>query len=212
MNTSCAAGTGMCGPSSRYMPGSRAVDIWIAAFAAMTKSGIHRALFGFMLCGIATLSLAGKPVTIPEGILELEAYPAPALALADIDAAPYDLRDDKGSVVFVHFWASWCGPCREEMPAIQRMAARLEREGLKIAMVNTAEDEDTVFSFLAAYAPETRALMDRDGQVTEAWAPRGLPATYLVDRDGRVRYQALGGRPWDEAAYLDFLRSLLKEK
>lgn len=52
--------------------------------------------------------------------------------------------------------------------------------------------------------------MDRDGQRTEAWQPRGLPATYLVDREGLVRYQVLGGRPWDEPAYLDFLRHLLK--
>lgn len=170
----------------------------------------RRHCLGFMLYCLGAGALAGEPATIPEGILKLEPYPAPALALQDIDAAPYDLRDDKGSVVFVHFWASWCGPCREEMPAIQRMADVLEKEGLKIAMVNTAEDEDTVFSFLAAYAPDARPLMDRDGQVTEAWAPRGLPATYLVDRDGRVRYQALGGRPWDEKAYLEFLRALMQ--
>lgn len=168
--------------------------------------------FGFILYCMSALALAGEPANLPDGILKLEPYPAPMLALADIDAAPYDLREDKGSVVFVHFWASWCGPCREEMPAIQRMAAVLEQEGLKIAMVNTAEDEDTVFSFLAAYAPELRPLMDGDGQVTEAWGPRGLPATYLVDRNGQVRYQALGGRPWDETAYMDFLRALLKEK
>ncbi len=172
----------------------------------------RRHCLGLMLYCLSTWALAAEPADIPAGLLKLEPYAAPALALKDIDAAPYDLREDKGSVVFVHFWASWCGPCREEMPAIQRMAAALEPEGLKIAMVNTAEDEDTVFSFLAAYAPDTRALMDRDGQVTEAWSPRGLPATYLVDRNGQVRYQALGGRPWGEAAYLDFLRGLLKEE
>jgi hypothetical protein len=75
-------------------------------------------------------------------------------------------------------------------------------------LVNTAEDEDTLFTFLAATAPGLRSLMDRDGLVTEAWEPRGLPATYLVDPEGRLRYQALGGRPWDEAVYLEFLRGL----
>lgn len=98
------------------------------------------------------------------------------------------------------------------MPAIQRMAEILEPEGIKIALINTAEDEDTVFSFLATLAPDMRALMDLDGQATEAWKPRGLPATYLVDQQGKVRYQALGGRAWDEAAYLDFLRTLMAEQ
>lgn len=166
--------------------------------------------YGCILYCLSALALAGEPASLPEGILKLEPTPAPLLQLQDIDAAPYDLSDDKGSVVFVHFWASWCGPCRKEMPAIQRMAAALEPEGLKIAMINTAEDEDTVFSFLATYAPELRPLMDRNGQVTEAWEPRGLPATYLVDRSGQVRYQALGGRAWDDAAYMQFLRTLLE--
>lgn len=163
----------------------------------------------FMLMPVMTAG--AQDVNPPPGILALAPYPAPTLHLDDIDGEPYDLKDQIGYVVFVHFWASWCGPCRKEMPAIRRMAASLEREGLRIAMINTAEDEDTVFSFLAEYAPDAHPLMDRDGQVTEAWEPRGLPATYLVDRKGKVRYQALGGRPWDEPAYLAFLRSLLKE-
>lgn len=166
-------------------------------------------LAALLLFAQALVHAAEAPAT-PPGILVLDPYPAPTLRLDDIDGTPYDLGDHAGEVVFVHFWASWCGPCRKEMPAIRRMAAVLEKEGLAIAMINTAEDEDTVFSFLAEYAPDARPLMDRDGQVTEAWEPRGLPATYLVDRDGTVRYQALGGRPWDEPAYLEFLRGLLK--
>lgn len=171
----------------------------------------RRQCFGVLLACL-TATAVGADKALPEGILELEPYPAPMLRLADIDGVAYDVNEDADAVVFVHFWASWCGPCRKEMPAIQRMAAVLEPEGLKIAMINTAEDEDTVFSFLAEYAPDLHPLMDRDGQVTEAWEPRGLPATYLVDRRGQVRYQALGGRPWDETAYLNFLRGLLKDE
>jgi len=146
---------------------------------------------------------------LPAGIIALQPYPAPDIRLSDLDGNPYDLQENRGSVVFVHFWASWCGPCRKEMPAIQRMWKQLEAEGLKIALINTAENEDTVFSFQAIHAPDIRPLMDRDGQITERWKPRGLPATYLVDKTGMVRYQALGGRPWDEPTYLRFLRNLL---
>ena len=160
------------------------------------------------LC-LATTAPRATEVPLPAGIIRLAPAPAPAMRLDDLDGRDYALAEDRGQVVFVHFWASWCGPCRREMPAIQRMWDALEAEGLRIALVNTAEDEETVFSFLAGHAPGIRALMDRDGQQTEAWQPRGLPATYLVGRDGQVRYQAIGGRPWNEEPYLGFLRRLL---
>ena len=159
---------------------------------------------------LAPGSLQAAEPPLPPGVIRLEPFPAPETRLDDLDGQPYALEEDRGSVVFVHFWASWCGPCRREMPAIQRMWQQMEGEGLRIALINTAEDEETVFSFLAGHAPDIRPLMDRDGQRTEAWQPRGLPATYLVDREGLVRYQVLGGRPWDEPAYLDFLHHLLK--
>ena len=83
-----------------------------------------------------------------------------------------------------------------------------ELQPLDIVLVNTAENEDTIFEFLGAVAPELQSLMDSDGLVTEAWQPRGLPATYLVDPGGRLRYQALGGLPWDEPPYRDFLQAI----
>jgi thiol-disulfide isomerase/thioredoxin len=166
-----------------------------------------------VLClSLLSPGIARETVTLPKGILQLAPYSAPPLELKDLDGEPYNLKEDNGVWVFVHFWASWCGPCRKEMPAIQNMANTLQAEGLKLAMINTAEDEDTVFSFLSAHAPEVRPLMDRDGQVTEKWHPRGLPATYLVDPTGQVRYQALGGRAWDSPPYLAFLRRLLQNQ
>lgn len=148
-------------------------------------------------------------IDLPPGIIKLNAYSAPVISLTDIDEQPFNLNDVKGHWVFVHFWASWCGPCRKEMPAIQNMWHLMKDKGLKIALINTAENEDTIFSFLSVHAPDIRPLMDNDGQVTEAWKPRGLPATYLVDPDGQVRYQALGGRNWDQPLYTDFLKKLL---
>jgi thiol-disulfide isomerase/thioredoxin len=151
---------------------------------------------------------AADPVAPPKGILALDPAPAPALRVTDMDGARFDLDDARGRWVFVHFWASWCGPCRKEMPSIERMAGQLVG-ALEVVLINTAEDEDTLFTFLAEVAPELHSYMDRDGLVTEDWKPRGLPATYLVDPEGRVRYQALGGRPWDESVYLGFLRRLV---
>jgi thiol-disulfide isomerase/thioredoxin len=150
-------------------------------------------------------------IPVPHGVRDYAAGPAPLFTLANMDGEILSLQDSRGQWVFVHFWASWCGPCREEMPAVQRMATLLADEPLQIVMINTAEDDDTVFEFLSSFAPDMDSLMDRDGQATEAWQPRGLPATYLVDPEGQLRYQALGGRPWDQPEYLEFLRGLLKQ-
>ncbi len=149
-------------------------------------------------------------VTPPAGVRVYATGPAPDFELEDMDGNRDSLSSGRGQWVFLHFWASWCGPCQKEMPAIQRMANLMEGQPLKIQLVNTAEDEDTVFSFLGGVAPDMTTLMDRDGEVTEAWKPRGLPATYLIDPHGQIRYQALGGRPWDRPEYLGFLKALMR--
>ncbi len=147
---------------------------------------------------------------LPPGVLRIDGTPAPALRLNNLDGEPYDLAATQGRWRFVHFWASWCGPCRREMPSIQKMVALMEDSGIEFVLINTAETEDEVFTFLGTVVPELELipLLDSDGLVTEAWQPRGLPATYLVDPGGHIRYQALGGREWEKPVYLSFLRSL----
>ena len=146
--------------------------------------------------------------TVPKAILPLAPRPAPALKLNDMDGNTYDLSVAQGRWKFVHFWASWCGPCRKEMPSIQRMLERMQGASLEFVIVNVAESEDTVFSFLASVAPDIHSLLDSDGLATEQWQPRGLPSTYLVDPQGNIRYVAIGGRPWDTKDYIDFLSAL----
>jgi len=158
---------------------------------------------------LATCAANAQDGTLPKGLMALDGGPAPALKLYDMDGESFDLTDARGHWVFVHFWASWCQPCRREMPTIQRMATRMETTSLEVVLVNTAETDDTVFGFLGIVAPELPTLMDRDGLVTERWQPRGLPSTFLVDPSGRLRFLALGGREWDSADYLEFLRKLV---
>ena len=143
--------------------------------------------------------------TLPKGIIRIDAREAPALMLNDMDGNPFDLSQLKGHWVFVHFWASWCGPCRKEMPTIQATLHEYKDSRLKFAIINTAESEDAVFSFLGSAAPDIVPLMDTDGLVTERWQPRGLPSTFFVDPQGMLRYQALGGRAWNKGVYKKFL-------
>ena len=173
-----------------------------------------------ILCGllITTGSQAAEPapgaaaplvkLAAPAGMIKLDGRPAPALKLTDLDGKKVDLAQSHGRWALVHFWATWCGPCRREMPTLAQLMQALPAERLSVVLVNTAESEDEVFAFLASVSPELGTLLDRDGQVTERWQPRGLPASFLVDPQGRLRYLVLGGREWASGAYLNFLREL----
>ncbi len=148
------------------------------------------------------------PIEPPKGIRHYETGPAPEFTVTDMEGEAFKLESSRGKWVFLHFWASWCGPCREEMPAIQQLNDALINDQFEIVLINTAEDEDTIFSFLGETGIEMNSLMDSDGQVTEKYKPRGLPTTILIDPHGKVQYQAIGGREWHRPMYIDFLRTL----
>lgn len=161
-----------------------------------------------------SLSLAetalADAIKVPFGIRHYDIGSAQNFTLRDVDGEKFELEDARGNWVFLHFWASWCGPCRQEMPAIQQLADALTDDSFQIVMINTAEDEDTIFEFLASIGVELNSLMDADGQVTESWKPRGLPTTFLISPKGEIKYQAIGGRDWNNSEYISFIRQLIE--
>lgn len=167
--------------------------------------------FAFLLIVIVP-GLLSAEIKIPEGIIKLDGRAAPELILEDVDGNPYDINQSRGKWVIVHFWAAWCGPCRREMPTVQRMTEQLEGKAIDVVLVNTAETEDEIFNFMGVVAPDMSTLMDRDGLVTERWQPRGLPASFFVSPKGTLEYIALGGRAWDKPKYLNFVKQLIKTK
>lgn len=173
------------------------------------RHALTRALVFGCLLFVSLPSIAAG--TLPKGLMVLDGRAAPPLVLDNLDGERWDISDARGRWLFVHFWASWCGPCRREMPTIQAIFPEFDASQLEIVLINTAESEDTVFSFLAEVAPDITPLMDTDGLVTEQWQPRGLPATFFVDPEGRLRYLALGGRPWDTPEYLEFVERLVRQ-
>ncbi len=173
---------------------------------------VHHGVTTLLGLIVAFSSCLAQNNILPEGIIDSEVRAAPSLKLSDSDGEPFDLADSRGRWVFVHFWASWCGPCRREMPTIQLMSTMMQNTPLSIVLVNTAESEDEVFNFLGIVAPDLNTLMDRDGLVTEKWQPRGLPATFLVDPSGHIQYTVLGGRAWDKPEYVNFLLDLIDTK
>jgi len=133
---------------------------------------------------------------------------APEFALADIDGVMHRLSDYRGQVVIVNFWATWCPPCREEMPSMQRAWEQIQDEDMVILAIDVGEDEDTIFTFTADYPVEFPLLLDLDSAVIQEWPVRGLPTTFVIDPQGHIAYRAIGTRDWEDPALLDTLRNL----
>lgn len=133
---------------------------------------------------------------------------APPLILRDMDGVKHDIRDYRGRPVIINFWATWCPPCRRELPSMNRAWKKLKEEGIVMLAVDVGEDEDTIFTFMADYPIDFSVLLDSEGKVSEAWPVRGLPTTFVLDGQGRLVYRAIGGREWDDDALLNKVRAL----
>jgi peroxiredoxin len=130
--------------------------------------------------------------------------------LKDPEGRPVRLADFRGKPLIVNFWATWCPPCREEMPSMQRAHAAVSKEGIGLVAINVGEDADTVAEFLADARVEFPLPLDEASKVVMSYPVRGLPTTFVVDPDGRLTYVATGGREWDDPALLDQVRALKK--
>jgi len=152
---------------------------------------------------------------VPQTLTEVAKRPqAPDFVLEDIDGKKRRLSDLRGKVVLVNFWATWCPPCRREMPSIERLSHVLKGADFAILAVNVAENLDTVFSFTGTLdpVPTFPIVFDRDSGVLKAWPVRGLPTSFVLDKQGRIAYRAVGGREFDDPAILAQLRKLLDER
>ena len=134
---------------------------------------------------------------------------APALKLPDLDGAAHTLDQFKGKVVVVNFWATWCEPCRAEMPSMQKLADRFGADKLVILGVNYQEGEPRIRRFLQQNPVRFTVLMDRDGEVTKKWITRIFPTSLIVAPDGRIRHIVQGEYDWESQAMQDTIAKLL---
>jgi peroxiredoxin len=167
---------------------------------------VTRILILLLLFVFSTHSPAQQP---GKGLTELpEAPQASDFVLSDLDGNQHRLSDYRGQVVIINFWATWCPPCRAEMPSMQRAWEQLKKDGVVMLGINVGEDEDTIFQFTADYPVEFPLLMDSDSSVIGQWPVRGLPTTFVVDPRGKIVYRAIGGREWDDPALLALVSAL----
>jgi cytochrome c biogenesis protein CcmG/thiol:disulfide interchange protein DsbE len=135
-------------------------------------------------------------------------FAAPDFTLETQDGGTISLADLRGQVVLVNFWATWCPPCRAEMPDIQQVYDRYREQGFTVLAVNQQEGEAQVAPFADQMGLTFPILMDRDGSVSARYRVNGLPSTFFVDRDGIVQNVTLGG-PMSEAFIDSQVSSLL---
>lgn len=133
---------------------------------------------------------------------------APAIDLRTADGRRLSLSDLRDRVVLVNFWATWCEPCVTEMPALQRLRDRLSPQ-LEVLGVNYQEGPARINAFTDKAGITFPIVRDTDGAVARAWGARIFPASYLVDRAGRVRYVLVGASDWTSEAIVSRIRPLL---
>jgi len=138
----------------------------------------------------------------------------PALKLESLKGETVDLKDEIGKVVLVQFWATYCTPCRVEMPSMNKLIKKLEEEKVpfKIIAVNMGETKEEVQKFVDVVKPEFTILMDSTGENTQAWNVFAAPSNFLIDTKGKIRYTLYGGVEWDSEDITKAIKDLASEK
>jgi peroxiredoxin len=153
----------------------------------------------------ATALLAGTPVEAAAPAA------APDFSLPARDGSAVRLSDLRGQVVMINFWATWCGPCRQEMPLLEQIHARYEPLGFTLLGVNVEPDSAPAQAWLKGMPVSFPILFDRENAVSAQFGVEAMPSSVLIDREGRVRHVHRGYKPGDESTYADLIRSLVKE-
>lgn len=136
---------------------------------------------------------------------------APSFALPSRSGDMVSLDQLKGQVVMLNFWASWCGPCRQEMPLLDQMHKRYSSLGFTLVGVNVEENTQDAEKWLAQTPVSFPVLFDKENKVSKLYDVSAMPSTVFIDRKGNVRYLHRGYKSGDEGEYLDQIRALLKE-
>ena len=138
--------------------------------------------------------------------------PAPLFELVDLNDNKLKLKDYRGKVVAVNFWATWCPPCRKELPSMQHTYEAYKDKGFEILGVNVGENWDTVAPFLGNFSLTYPILFDTDSKIIEQWNVLGLPSTFIIDKKGNITHQINGGRDWDDPKFRKALLEIIEAK
>jgi thiol-disulfide isomerase/thioredoxin len=167
----------------------------------MTMMASFKPLRGLLVAALlSTPALAVAP-----------AGPAPAFQLKSMAGTDVSLAQYKGQVVMINFWATWCGPCRQEMPLLEQLHKKYKPMGFTLLGVNVEPDSSLAADWLKATPVTFPILFDTRSEVSKLYQVAGMPSTVIIDRKGNVRWLHRGYKPGDENKYLDQIRALVRE-
>jgi peroxiredoxin len=155
---------------------------------------------------VAAFVMAALPVmaAAPSG-------PAPQFTLPAKGGGTVDLSKYKGQVVMINFWASWCGPCRQEMPLLEDIYKKYNKLGFTLVGVNVEPDSKAADDWLKQTPVSFPVGYDKDSKVSSAYNVSGMPTTVIIDRKGNLRYVHQSYKPGDEGDYLNTIRAMIRE-
>jgi thiol-disulfide isomerase/thioredoxin len=150
---------------------------------------------GLVVIGIVLFMLLYNPATFPDVLSAVPAqvdFASPELNLTDLSGKPVSLDDYLGSVVLVNLWATWCPPCREEMPALQAFYEKHKSDGFVLVSINQEEPREVVEPFVKEFGLTFPVWLDLDYQAEREFKTNSLPSSFVIDRTGRVRLMWYG--------------------
>ena len=176
----------------------------MAATSRPWSPGRRRALRSVLLFA---LPLASRPASAAE-LRPWSGGAPPALSLPLLEGGRVQLASLRGKVVLVNFWATWCAPCIKEMPSIQRLSGLLPADRFSVLAVNYGETEERIRAFLKKMPIAFPIALDRDLAAARDWGAKVLPMSFVLDRDGRIRFSVLGDLDWSAPPVVEPLRRL----
>jgi thiol-disulfide isomerase/thioredoxin len=137
--------------------------------------------------------------------------PAPKFQLGSMAGKTVSIDQYKGQVVMINFWASWCGPCRQEMPILEKLYGKYKPMGFTMVGINVEPDSQLAVNWLKETPVTFPILFDTKSEVSKLYKVAGMPSTVIIDRQGNLRWLHRGYKPGDENEYLDQIRALVRE-
>ena len=145
---------------------------------------------------VAALALAAPPESPAAALVPWSGGKTPPLELADSDGRTRSLTEWRGKTVVVNFWATWCEPCRDEMPSLERLRKRMGDRPFDVVAVNVGETPERVARFTRDVPVSFPILYDRERETARLWTVRGYPTSYVIGPEGRIRYYYVGELDW----------------
>jgi peroxiredoxin len=142
---------------------------------------------------------------------ETQQQPAPDFTLDARSGQPLSLSQYKGQVVMLNFWASWCVPCKQEMPLLETIHKKYQKLGFTLIGVNVEPDSKAANAVLEKIPVSFPIAYDTASKVSKLYDVAGMPSTVIIDRKGQIRVLHRGYKPGDENVYMDHIRTLIRE-